>query len=117
MGGFLANRSSRVAPPRTVTSSSWTILTTCWAGLRAPDTSADNARSRTAPVNDRTTGSATSASSRARRISRTVVSTSASDSRPLVRRVRNVAVSLSDKVANTADLPDVVCRPAYSNGP
>ncbi len=48
VGGFLANSSRRVCPPRTVTSSSLTILTTCWAGFSAPLTSAPSARSRTA---------------------------------------------------------------------
>ncbi len=79
-----------------------TILTTCWAGLSAPETSAESARSRTAAVNARTTVTATSASSRARRISRTVASMSASDSRPLVRRFLKVEVSRSDRLANTA---------------
>ncbi len=40
VGGFLANSSRRVSPPSTVTSSSLTILTTCWAGFSAPLTSA-----------------------------------------------------------------------------
>ena len=101
VGGFLARFSVRVWPPRMATSSSLTILTTCCAGFSAPDTSADSARSRTAPVNERTTGTATSASSSARRISRTVASMSASDSRPLVRRFLKVDVSRSDRVANT----------------
>ena len=35
VGGFLANASWRVSPPRMPTSSSLTILTTCWAGLSA----------------------------------------------------------------------------------
>ncbi len=40
VGGFLENRRRRVSPPRMPTSSSLTILTTCWAGLRCPTTSA-----------------------------------------------------------------------------
>ena len=48
VGGFLANRSRRVSPPRIVTSSSLTILTTCWAGLSAWLTSSPRARSLTA---------------------------------------------------------------------
>ena len=40
VGGFLANRSRRVSPPRIATSSSLTILMTCWAGLSASETSA-----------------------------------------------------------------------------
>ncbi len=77
---------------------------------------APRARSRIAPVNVVTTGSATSASSRARRISRMVASMSASLSLPLPRRLRKVAVSRSDRQANTCVLPceaAVHRRPAY----
>ena len=48
VGGCFANWMRRVSPPRIVTSSSLTICTTCWAGLRAFDTSSPRARSRTA---------------------------------------------------------------------
>ncbi len=58
---------------------------TCWAGLSASETSAPLARSLTLDMNSRTTGSATSASSRAIRISRQVASMSAWDSRPRPR--------------------------------
>ena len=85
VGGFLANRSRRVSPPRIWTSSSFTILMTCCAGFSACETSAPAARSLTRAMNCRTTGSATSASSRAMRISRAVASMSAWDSRPLPR--------------------------------
>ena len=64
-------------------SSSLTILMTCWAGFRAPETSSPLARSLTRSMNCLTTGSATSASSRAMRISRAVASISAAVSRPL----------------------------------
>ena len=40
VGGFLAKRSRRVSPPRMPTSSSLTILMTCWAGFSAWETSA-----------------------------------------------------------------------------
>src|SRR5690606_14007337 len=100
VGGRLAKRRSRAWPPRISTSSELTILTTCWPGLRAPETSAPSARSRTAAVNSRTTGRATSASRRARRISETVVVMSCSDSRPLPRRLRKVAVRRSERLAN-----------------
>ena len=70
VGGFLAKRSRRVSPPRMPTSSSLTILTTCCAGFSASETSAPSARSLTCRTNARTTGSATSASSSAMRISR-----------------------------------------------
>ena len=57
-------------------SSSLTILMTCCAGFSAPETSAPVARSLIRAMNARTTGSATSASSRAMRISRQVASMS-----------------------------------------
>ncbi len=101
VGGFLANSIRRVWPPRMPTSSSLTILTTCWAGLRAPLTSAPSARSRTAEVNWRTTGRATSASSRAIRMSRIVALTSDSDRRPLPRRLLKVTVRRSERLVNT----------------
>ena len=82
VGGFLANRSRRVSPPRIVTSSSCTILMTCCAGFSACETSAPAARSLTRAMNCRTTGSATSASSRAMRISRAVASMSAGTAAP-----------------------------------
>ncbi len=45
VGGLRANLNWRVSPPRMVMSSSLTILTTCCAGLSAPETSAPLARS------------------------------------------------------------------------
>ena len=72
------------------TSSSLTILTTCWAGFSAWLTSSPRARSLTAATKSLTTGSATSASSSAIRISRAVASMSASESRPLPRRFLKV---------------------------
>ena len=101
VGGFFANCSVRVWPPRMPTSSSLTILTTCWAGLSAPETSAPSARSRTAWVKCLTTGSATSASSSAIRMSRTVLLMSDSVSRPLCRRFLKVAVRRSERLVNT----------------
>ena len=101
VGGCLANRMPRVSPPRMPTSSSLTILTTCWAGLRASLTSAPSARSRTACVNSLTTGRATSASSSAIRMSRIVRLTSDSERRPLVRRFRKVSVRRSERLLNT----------------
>ena len=101
VGGCLANRMLRVSPPRMPTSSSLTILTTCWAGLSASLTSEPSARSRTLCVNALTTGRATSASRSARRMSRTVLLTSDSLRRPLVRRLRKVSVRRSDRLVNT----------------
>ena len=82
-------------------SSSCTILTICWAGLSAPEAAAASARSLTTAVNSRTTGKATSASSNAVRISLTVASTSASESRPLPRSPLMVAARRSERLANT----------------
>lgn len=111
VGGCLANLSRRVSPPRMPTSSSLTILMTCWAGLSACDTSAPRARSLTCLMKARTTGSATSASSSAIRISRAVASMSASDRRPLPRRFLKVAARRSERVSNTA-----VANPRVGNG-
>ena len=82
-------------------SSSLTILTTCWAGLSAPETSAPLARSLMRATNSRTTGSETSASSSASRISRVVASMSASVSRPLPRSPCRAPVNRSDSDSNT----------------
>ncbi len=101
VGGTLANRSRRVSPPKIVMSSSCTILITCWAGFSAAETSSPVARSLTRAMNCRTTGSATSASSSAMRISRAVASMSAADSRPLPRSEEKTCVSRSDRVSNT----------------
>src|SRR4051794_14097445 len=100
VGGCLAYCNRRVSPPRISTSSSLTILMTCWAGLSALLTSSPAARSLTAPMNWRTTGSATSASSSAIRISRATASMSAWDSRPLPRRPVKTECSRSDRVSN-----------------
>src|SRR5260370_17335699 len=108
VGGTLANRSRRSSPPRMPTSSSLTILTTCWAGFSAPETSSPLARSLTRAMNCLTTGSATSASSREMRISRAVASMSAADSRPRPRREEKTCVRRSDRVSNT--------RPRLPNG-
>src|SRR5277367_2533824 len=109
VGGVFANASWRVCPPRMPISSSLTILTTCCAGLRAPDTSAPLARSLIRPTNALTTGSDTSASSSASRISRVVASTSASVSRPLPRSPSRAPVSRSDSDSNTS--PSLVVLP------
>lgn len=101
VGGCLAKRRRRVSPPRMPTSSSLTILMTCWAGFSAWETSAPVARSLICLMKARTTGSATSASSSAIRISRAVASMSASDRRPLPRRFLNVAARRSERVSNT----------------
>jgi hypothetical protein len=102
VGGFFANCSRRCSPPRMPTSSSLTICTTCCAGLSAWFTSSPRARSRTVAVKALTTSSATSASSRARRISRTVLSTSEADSLPFARRFLKVSVSRAERFPKVA---------------
>src|SRR5579859_5306371 len=101
VGGFLANRSLRASPPRIATSSSLTILMTCWTGLSAAETSSEEARAFTRAMNSLATGRATSASSRTRRISRQVDSISAADSLPLPRSEDRTWVSRSESVSNT----------------
>ena len=101
VGGVLENASWRVSPPRMVISSSLTILTTCWAGFSAPDTSAPLARSLMRATKSRTTGNDTSASSSANRISRVVASMSASDNRPLPRSPCRAPVNRSESDSNT----------------
>ena len=101
VGGTFANRSRLVSPPRMPTSSSCTILMTCCAGFSAAETSSPPARSLTRAMNCLTTGSATSASSRAMRISRVVASMSAADSRPRPRSAEKTCVNRSDRVSNT----------------
>src|SRR5665213_3082991 len=100
VGGRLAYRIWRVSPPRMATSSSLTILMTCWPGLKLWESSSPTHRSRSAVVNLRTTPISTSASRRAVRISRSTSSTSASVRRPRPRsRVRmpsNRSVRLSN---------------------
>src|ERR1700754_2903933 len=82
-------------------SSSWTILMICWAGLSACETSAPRARSFRLKMKDLTTGSATSASSSARRISRAVASMSASVSLPLPRSLVKIPDRRSLRLSNT----------------
>src|SRR5690606_11618856 len=88
--GGLDWRSGATSPPSVFTNSSWTILMTCWPGVRLLETSAPSARSLTRARKDLTTATFTSASSRARRTSRRAASTSASDSRPLPRRAEKL---------------------------
>src|SRR5579863_3595029 len=50
VGGFLANRSLRASPPRIATSSSLTILMTCWTGVSAAETSSEEVSAALNPV-------------------------------------------------------------------
>ena len=116
VGGVLAKPQPRVSPPRIATSSSWTILTTCCAGFSA----AGDLRAERALLDPggelRTTGRATSASSSAVRISRTVASTSASDSRPLPRRPLKVAARRSEREVNSRTRVGQRNRPRRRHG-
>ena len=70
--------SASFSAPRVSTSTSWTILITCWPGVTERITFSPTARGRTLSMNSFTTGSATSASIRAVRTSARAASTSAS---------------------------------------
>src|SRR5262245_32576077 len=100
VGGFGLISSLPVVPPRVVTSSSCTLLMTCCAGLRLFWTSAPLARSFTRAMKPLTTLTLTSASSRARRISRATSSTSFSDRRPRPRRRVKMPSKRSDRASN-----------------
>ena len=93
---------TRSPVPRRSTSSSWTILTTCWPAVRLARTSPPMAFSRTRATKSFTTLKLTSASSSASRTSRMAVSTSASLIRPRPVRLPSVARSRSLRVSNTA---------------
>ena len=82
------------------TSSSLTILTTCWPADSESRTSWPMARSRTRPTKSLTTLKLTSASSSARRTSRIAASTSASLIRPRPVRLPSVLRSRSLRVSN-----------------
>jgi hypothetical protein len=68
--GLPLKLSSVVSPPRRVTSSSWTILVTIWAGVTELKTSLPSALARTRSMKPATTSTLTSASSKASLISR-----------------------------------------------
>ena len=85
---------------RSATSSSLTILTTCWPADRLSSTSCPIARSRTRATKSLTTLKLTSASSSARRTSRMAASTSASLIRPRPVRLPSVLRSRSLRVSN-----------------
>src|SRR5690606_15070581 len=86
--------------PRTATSSSWTILITCWPGLTERVTSAPTARWPTCSVKARTTSSETSASISARRTSRSAACTSAGLSAPRPVMPEKILPRRSDRLSN-----------------
>src|ERR1700761_1089728 len=87
------------SPMRRV-SSSCTTLMKAWPGVRLLVTSMPTARARTASVKVFTTGSATSASSSARRTSRTVSEILSSVSRPRPDRDFSAAARLDERRSN-----------------
>ena len=88
------------SPPRVSTSKSWTILTTIWPGLTDLTTAAPTALVRVRSTNERTTSSATSASSSARRTSRIAALTSSSERAPRPVSLSNMPESFSDRLSN-----------------
>ena len=100
-GPLEAKARSRPAPPISAVSSSLTILTTCWPGSRLSSTSEPRQRSFSVAVKALTTLKLTSASSRARRISRIAASTSPSFSLPRERTSERVAWRRSESWSNT----------------
>ena len=94
-----------LSAPSVSISSSWTILTTIWPGVTDLTTVAPIACSRTRSVKLRTTSSATSASSSARRTSRIAASTSFSVSAPRPVRRSRMPPSRSDRLSNNAVVP------------
>ena len=99
--GGAADRSSRVAwPPMRAVNSSSTIFTNCCVGVRLARTSCPSAFTRTRSVKSFTTWKCTSASSRARRTSRTASSTLRSVILPTPRSLRRVCSSLSLRLSN-----------------
>ncbi len=101
VGPLLAIASSLPVPPISPASSSLTIFTTCWPGSRLFNTSSPRQRSLTVFVKVLTTLKLTSASSRARRMSRIAASTSDSLSLPRERTSERVDWRRSESWSNT----------------
>ena len=96
--GRAAAKASRESPPPIIAvSSSWTIFTTCWPGVRLFVTSSPTARSFTRATKSFTTWRLTSASSSARRISRIAFETASSSSRPAAAEVAEGVLELVGK--------------------
>ncbi|CIV80384.1 Uncharacterised protein [Streptococcus pneumoniae] len=96
---------SAVSEPKTAVSSSSTILIICCAGLSVSMTSCPTARSRTFLIKSFTTGKATSASSKAKRISLVASWTSDSEIFPFLRRFLKTFCKRSVKLSNAIFLP------------
>ena len=115
VGGVEAVASGRgAAPPSTSTISSRTMRTTAWSGERLFRTSWPVALARTRSSSCFATLKWTSASSRARRISRRAASTWASVRTPWPRRDLKIPCSLSLSDSNNAHHPDGRPQPSQS---
>ncbi len=104
------------SPASTRTSSSWTILTTCWPGVTDFVTAWPLAFSVTALTKSRATGSDTSASSSATRTSRSAMETSSSLSAPALVSLPKTPDSRSDRFSNMG-LPSRAPDPKTRNAP
>src|SRR5919204_2587166 len=102
VGGRELKARPEAPAPISAVSSSWTIFTTCCAGVRLFRTSCPSARSRTWATNDLTTSKLTSASSSASRISRIAREIASSSSVPRLRRSPRALWSRSERASNTA---------------
>ena len=96
-----------LSPPNVSTRESWTILTTIWPGLIDLTTAAPTALVRVRSMNERTTSSATSASSSARRTSRIAALTSSSERAPRPVSLSNMPESFSARLSNIGSLQKV----------
>ena len=106
LGGCFALSSGLASgPPSTSTISSRTMRRTAWSGVRLFSTSCPVARARTRSTICFVTLKWTSASSRARRISRSAASTWASERTPWPRRDLRIPWSLSLSDSNTQTTP------------
>src|SRR5271156_543339 len=100
LGGWEDFWKRAVSLPRTLMSSSWTILTICSEGLRAVATFSPMARARMCSMSSLTTARFTSDSRRARRISRRASEMFSSEMVPWPRRVLKERWSLSLRFSN-----------------
>ncbi len=96
------------APPSSSTSSPWTILTTCWPGVRLWRSSCPTAFSRTRSTKDRTTLKLTSASRRAMRTSRSASWMFFSVRRPAPRRRSKIASRRCVRASNIGSSRNLV---------
>ena len=94
-GGCTARLMSLTPWPMVAASSWLTMLTSSWPGCKEPSTSRPSAFSLTRAMKSRTTGSATSASSKAMRTSRSISATLSSVMRDWPRKVLTRRDSLS----------------------